>query len=627
MKKLFLLFLYFPVFFYAQIPSGYYTGTEGLTGYALKSKIHEIISRQVFSYNYSQIGPMYQYTDLDKYYENDNTVLDIYSEKPNAAEAYNYDLTQNIGSASAEGQGWNKEHGMPQSTYYGIYPMYSDMHYLIPADAYINQRRSNYPYARNNGESMVYSNGSKLGRSTTPGYANTVYEPIDEFKGDVARYLLYFVTRYEGNLNNYNHLLSTSPLDGTEERGYEDWYITMLKEWNALDPVSQREIDRNNAIYAIENVRNPFIDHPEWVNVIWDESQDTVVPQTPSNLSVSSVGESFVALSWPPVSDADILGYKVYVNGTFVKNAKTNTVVVDRLLPSTSYTFTVKAYDKGYLLSNESNAVLATTLVADGFAKDLMITKYIEGTTSSSTDIYNNALEITNLTGHNVDLGNYYLNILYKGSTSFSDAYELEGTLANGQSVVIIHPKSNFTGFSPVQARFVTNSTPLTFTGSQYIELSYGTKYLKTVSTNNYEMAYTTVDAVGYKVGSDTFGNMSLYRNHNVSDPNINFTLSEWTQYPSNYVEGLGSFLSSVEAERPKYDVSIYPNPVENTLYVEGKDLNKIPNVQIFDITGKIILDIKNPFINNNEIDVRTLSKGLYFIKINDKSLKFLKNK
>ncbi|MFN3272954.1 MAG: endonuclease, partial [Cloacibacterium caeni] len=303
MKK-FLLFLFMvPMIYLAQIPADYYNGTEGLTGYTLKSKLHEIISQKIFSYRYSQIGPLYAYTDLDKYYENDNTVLDIYSEKPTEADSYNYNLTQNISSATAEGEGWNKEHGMPQSTYYGMYPMYSDMHYLIPAVAYINQRRSNFPYARNNGENITFTNGSKLGKSTTPGYTNTVYEPIDEFKGDVARYLLYFAVRYEGNLNLYNHQLSTMPLDGSEEKAFEDWYITMLKDWNALDPVSQKERDRNNAVFAIQKIRNPFIDHPEWVNMIWSETSDTIAPQAPTNLSISQLGKNFVTLSWTPSSD------------------------------------------------------------------------------------------------------------------------------------------------------------------------------------------------------------------------------------------------------------------------------------------------------------------------------------
>ena len=113
----------------------YYNGTEGLTGYALKSKVHEIISQKYFLTVIVKYEILYAYTDLDKYYENDNTVLDIYSEKPTEEDSYNYNLTQNISSATTEGEGWNKNTECPQSTYYGIYPMYSDMHYLIPADA------------------------------------------------------------------------------------------------------------------------------------------------------------------------------------------------------------------------------------------------------------------------------------------------------------------------------------------------------------------------------------------------------------------------------------------------------------------------------------------------------------
>lgn len=627
MKK-FLLFLFMvPMIYLAQIPAGYYNGTEGLTGYALKSKVHEIISQKIFSYRYSQIGPLYAYTDLDKYYENDNTILDIYSEKPTAAESFNYDLSQNIDSASAEGQGWNKEHGMPQSTYYGMYPMYSDMHYLIPADAYINQRRRNFPYARNNGENITFTNGSKLGKSTTPGYTNTVYEPIDEFKGDVARYLLYFAVRYEGNLNLYNHQLSTMPLDGSEEKAFEDWYITMLKDWNALDPVSQKERDRNNAVFAIQKIRNPFIDHPEWVNMIWSETPDAVAPQAPSNFSISQLGKNFVTLSWTPSSDTDVLGYKVYVNGTYVKYSKTNSVTIDRLSPSTAYNVTVKAYDKGYLLSPDSNQVSATTLLSDNFAKDLMITKYIEGTTSDASDVYNTAIEITNLTGHDVNLGNYYLNIEFKGTTSYylSDPYQLEGKIAHGESIVIINPKSNFDAVDVNQYKFVTNSTPLTFTGSQYVELSYGTKTIKTVNTNNYQMLFETVDAIGSRGISNTNNNKSLYRNVNVNNPNTTFTTSEWTEYGMNYATGLGSFLAANEPEKVELSFAIYPNPVSEKLYVTGKNLSKVSKAAIYDVSGKLIQEINNPFNNFNSIDVSNYKTGIYILKIDENSYKFLK--
>ena len=256
-------------------------------------------------------------------------------------------------------------------------------------------------------------------------------------------------------------------------------------------------------------------------------------------MSSSNIGKSFVTLSWNANTEADLLGYKIYINGEFYKNSKTNSVTIDRLSPSTLYNFTVKAYDNGYLLSSDSNVFSASTISTDNLAKDLMITKYIEGTND------NKAIEVTNLTGHDVDLTNYFLRIQLKSSSYyFSAAYELEGKLNSGQSIVIINPYATLPNYNISQANFITNSPPLTFTGSQYVELSYGKKYLKTPSTNNYDMGYETVDGVGVPDINNSNGNMSLYRNTNVKDPNVNFTMTEWTGYPSNYAINLGTFLS-----------------------------------------------------------------------------------
>lgn len=622
MKKYFLL-IFIPVVFLSQIPTGYYDETAGLSGYALKSKLHDIISPKTVCYNYSDVAALYKTTDVDRYYENDGSVLDIYSENPLGADAYVYDFTQNIGSTSAEGQGWNKEHGVPQSTFYGIYPMYSDLHYLIPADAYINQRRSNYPYARNSGSALIYSNGSKLGKSTTPGYSNTVYEPIDEFKGDVARYLLYFVVRYEGYLNHFNYLLSTSPLDGSEEKAYEDWYIAMLKDWNALDPVSQKEIDRNNAVYNIEKTRNPFVDHPEWVDAIWSETADTVAPSAPQNLTSMAIGESYVTLTWSASPEADVLGYKIYVDGEYYGYSKTNSLSVDRLSSDTAYNFTVKAYDKGYLFSPESNTYTANTLETDTLAKDLMISKYIEGS------FRNRAIEITNKTGHAVDLSNYYLSIQYDGEYGyyFPEAFQLEGILQPNSVIVAINTDAALPTFPVSQADFVTNAPPLTFAGHNYIVLSYGTKYLKTASTNNYSMYYTAVDAIGFKDVSNANADVSLYRNSDVTDPNVDFTMSEWTSYLQDYAVDLGVFktLSSNEVHVAA-NINIYPNPVlGGKLFISGDGYHKIKTAKIFGIDGRLVLKIENPFGNSNFINVMVLKSGLYVLNLNGQIFKFIK--
>lgn len=630
MKKVLLPILLFPTFAFSQIPAGYYNGTAGLSGFALKSKLREIIGQKIYSYNYSNLPSFYPQTDSDNYYESNGTVLDIYTEKPTAAET-EYNFSQLIGSATAEGQGFNREHGMPQSTFYGVYPMYSDLHYVIPADAFINQKRSNYPYARNNGSHTVFSNGSKLGQSTTPGYSNLVYEPIDEFKGDVARFLLYFVTRYEGSLDVLNHMLSTSPLNGTEEKGYDDWYIAMLLDWHNLDPVSQKEIDRNNAVYNIQKVRNPYVDNPAWVGLIWSPTSDSIPPQPPTSLVAQETGESYVKLSWQPSADADVLGYKIYVNGILSGFSKVNSFYLDRLNASTSYNVTVKAYDNGYLFSSDSNTVTVSTTASDVLARDLMITKYIEGTTSAGSNTYNNAIEITNKTGHPVNLNNYHLSIQFKGSGStyyFSDSFMLEGIINPGESKVVINPGASFASYAVNSADVITSAPPLTFNGSHYIELSYVTKYLKTASTNNYDLSYATVDAVGFKDTINSFGNISLYRNSDVTDPNVNFTMSEWTQYPLNYTVGLGDdTVLAVQDTKPDSGIKVYPNPVQDgVIFVKGSGVDKIKSAVVYDMSGRMVYEADLPFFKANYMDISLLVPGSYILKLDHQVFKIRKN-
>ena len=621
MKKLLLPVILISSYFAAQAPAGYYDGTTGLTGYALKSKLHDIISAKNINWHYSDLTNYYNQTDLDKYYDygpsNTTILLDIYSEIPTGPDAYEYTTANIIGSASAEGQGWNREHMMPQSTFYSNYPMYSDLFYVVPTDARINQLRSNYPYGIA-GSTIYYTftNTSKIGNCAIPGitYTGRVYEPINEFKGDVARSLLYFAVRYEGKLgtfnfnNNTNPASDTNPLDGTEERGYDPAYIAMLLQWHQQDPVSQREIDRNNAVYAIQKNRNPFIDNPAWVNAIWGQTPDTVAPQAPTNLSVTQNSAYFTTLSWTPSSSTDVIGYKIYQNGTLVGATKNATFSVDHLTPSTAYTFTVKAYDNGYLLSSDSNVASTTTLASDVYAKDLMVTKYLEGTSN------NKGLEITNKTGHPVNLSDYRLSIQFSSGSNyyFPDPYELEGIVQNDATFVVLHPEANFSCYSISQAKFVTAAPQMTYSGSQYLELRYKS---------------ATVDAIGISgtSNSSTLGNVSLYRKASVTQPTTSFTLSEWDSYASNYCQNLGSLSTSeLTTSQKENEFKIYPNPANENIFVSGKT-EDIQSAQILDFSGKVISTEKAPFRNKKNISVQHLSTGSYLLKLDEKIYPFIK--
>lgn len=619
MKKILLPIILISSYFAAQAPVGYYDGTSGLSGYALKSKLHDIISEKNINWHYGDLPDFYNQTDLDKYYdhgsENTTLLLDIYSEIPTGPDAYEYTSAQIIGSAGAEGAGWNREHMMPQSTFYSNYPMYSDLFYVVPTDAKINQLRSNYPYGMV-GSTIYYTftNSSRIGNCAIPGVAYTgrVYEPIDEFKGDVARSLLYFAVRYQGKLdtfnfnNNANPASDTNPLDGTEERAYDPAYIAMLLQWHQQDPVSQREIDRNNAVYALQKNRNPFIDNPSWVNAIWNQTPDTVVPQSPSNLTVTQNSAYFTTVSWSPSASTDVIGYKIYQDGNLVGTTGNTTFTVDHLSPSTTYNFTVKAYDNGYLLSSDSNTASATTLASDMYAKDLYISKYLEGSSN------NKALEITNKTGHAVNLNNYRLSIQFPSGSNyyFPTPYELEGTIQNNETFVILNPNANFSCYTTSQAKFATAAPQLTFSGSQYLELRYKS---------------LTVDALGVTStnNSSALANVSLYRKANISQPTATFNSNEWDSYPSDYCQSLGT-LSTSDLTSSVSAFRIYPNPAQDQIFIDGKTEN-IQSAQIIDFSGKQVYSEKRPFRNKKSISVQNLVAGSYLLKIDNKVYQFIK--
>lgn len=623
MKQFLFSVLLAPAFLFSQAPANYYDGTSGVTGYELKSKLHDIVSTKTITWHYGDLPNFYGQTDLDQYYDYDasNTtyLLDIYSNNPTGTTAYHYTKENLISSAGAEGLGYNREHMMPQSSFNSNYPMYSDLFFVIPTDARINQLRSNYPYGiAGTTNYYTFTNGSKISKNGTPnsGYTGRVYEPHPEFKGDIARSLLYYVVRYEGKLNSFNFYNGsspandTSPLDGTEEKAYEDWFLALLLQWHNNDPVSQKEIDRNNIVYGIQKNRNPFIDHPEWVNSIWSQNPAVVVSAAPENLSASQVSSYFVNFNWTPSTDSDVLGYKIYQNGVSIGYSKTPSFTADHLSPSTLYQFTVKAYYRNYTESADSNLLAVTTLEQDVYAKDLLITKYLEGTDN------NTALEITNKTGHPVNLNKYRISAQFYNSTSanyyFPAPYELEGVIENNQTFVILNPNSNFSCITNEHARFVSAAPQMNFNGSNYLELRYLSR---------------TIDAIGTRGinNFETLADISLYRNSAVLDPSINFNLTEWQAYPVDYCEDLGVLSASEFNFTEKAESSVYPNPVTNTLFVKGNQLDKIKNAAIYDFSGKQIFNLDTPFKKENFIDVQKLLPGVYILKLDSQTLKFIK--
>jgi endonuclease I len=277
MKK-FLLIAFIPLFTVtlAQPPAGYYNSANGLNGTALQAALHNIIDNHNVQ-NYNSLHDCFETTDRKP----NGTVWDMYSDYPGGSPPYVFNFTSGdqCGSYNGEGDCYNREHSWPKSWFNDMSPMYSDLFHLYPTDGYVNGRRSNHPYGTVSSASWTSENGCKLGDCSYPGYSGTVFEPIDEYKGDFARSYFYMSTRY---YNEDNGWPGSDMVNGSQLR---PWALAMLKEWHLSDPVSQKETDRNNAVYSYQNNRNPFIDHPEYVSQIW--GGPTAVPEITYNSDIT----------------------------------------------------------------------------------------------------------------------------------------------------------------------------------------------------------------------------------------------------------------------------------------------------------------------------------------------------
>jgi endonuclease I len=280
---------------FGQIPAGYYNNAIGKTGETLRTALCSITTNGHIKLSYTPgVWDAYAYTDVLR--PGSDTIWDMYSDIPGGTPSYYYTLyTEQCGTSSKEGDCYSREHCLPNSCWGGITSeyQYSDLHHLFPCDQYVNVQKSNNMIGETIAPTYISSNGSKTGPCSFPGYTGKIFEPIDAYKGDFARAWLYMATRYMNNMPNW------APSSGTAAmwslvynsmiNNYYPWVINMFLNWCSLDPVSQKEIDRNNAIYykSGQHNRNPYIDHPEYVCMVWGTS--CIISPTITNIAISPV--------------------------------------------------------------------------------------------------------------------------------------------------------------------------------------------------------------------------------------------------------------------------------------------------------------------------------------------------
>lgn len=259
-----LLGLFANLTLFATIPSGYYNAADNKKSTALLSALHGCIDGHT-TLSYSSLEDYYEDTD----WTTDGYVWDMYSK-------CKFTMNDGNGSQKKVCDAWNKEHSIPQSWFGEKSPMKSDLFHVYPTDARVNNYRSNMPYGETSNRSYIDGDSKALGyigTSNFSGYSGKVFEPIDEYKGDFARTYFYMVTRYLNTaLNSSLGNIVFTYSNGTT--GLTTYATNLFLKWHRQDPVSQKEIDRNNAVYKHQKNRNPFIDYPYMAEYIWGEKKN-----------------------------------------------------------------------------------------------------------------------------------------------------------------------------------------------------------------------------------------------------------------------------------------------------------------------------------------------------------------
>lgn len=320
----------------------YYKAGEGKSARTLLSALKTVVGPHT-SVGYDGLWEVYRTSDVYP----DGTIWDMYSTK-------HWSAGQKCGNYKNVGDCYNREHSFPKSWFSKASPMMSDAFHIYPTDGKVNGQRSNYPYGECSGGTSVASNGGikalgRLGTSTFPGYSGKVFEPDDEYKGDFARSYFYMAAAYNDKIANWK----SDMLAGNDYPAYKQWAIDLMLKWHRQDPVSQKEKDRNEAVYAFQHNRNPFIDHPELAEHIWGNktsepwyASGSATPELNRPTSGSAINFGLTTINRP-------VARTISIKGSNLKSALS--------ISSSSSDFTLSTNTILAATANSDNATLTIT--------------------------------------------------------------------------------------------------------------------------------------------------------------------------------------------------------------------------------------------------------------------------
>ncbi len=261
-----------------EIPAYYDSLDESDRGEVLFNKLQTIQNSYKIGIHttYRDLWNIYKDVWIDKWDESDDTIWDFYTEIAGKVDSQKFIPGKDQDGQPGGGEKYNREHMVPQS-YFGNHgdssKIKSDAHFVWPADKTINNFRANFDYEDVASISKQYPQGDKIGKGIITG--SNAFEPVDYFKGDVARVMFYWAITWVNDTDNANNVAGDfQTFDKNEGFPYlthnSEFANTYLR-WSELDPVDKSNTDVNNAIASKweDGLRNPFIDMPGLANLIW----------------------------------------------------------------------------------------------------------------------------------------------------------------------------------------------------------------------------------------------------------------------------------------------------------------------------------------------------------------------
>jgi chitodextrinase len=329
-------------------------------------------------------------------------------------------------------------------------------------------------------------------------------------------------------------------------------------------------------------------------------TQDSTAPSVPTNLVASNLSGTGFKLSWTAsTDDTAVTGYDIFVDGNFNNSTTNLNQTITGLTISTTYAVTVLAKDASDNKSTQSPAINTTTTngVSNGIT-ELFFSEYVEPAGG-----FNKALEIVNATSSIISLSGYSIKKQTNGSGDWGGELILDsGTIKNINSsdvFVIINGAADADDLID-EADLTTSSSPMNFNGNDALGLFKDGILIDQIGVFGSSTDYAK-DVTLRRVATNTF-------------PNTTFDLGEWEDFDANTFNGIGNYTSTLTISDFDYSLfKMYPNPISaTTLFFTIK---KEAKVTVYNILGELV-KTKTISKNNNEINIASLVKGIYLVKV-----------